>query len=89
MRASSSILEPIFKQCIDLNEIIYINQLNEIAIKPIKNPGIAAGITLQGCIVQHGEVSYYACLAEPVDLPFISYMSQEGEKVTGNFLYLI
>ena len=48
-----------------------------------------AGIAHLGCIVQQGEVSYYACQAEPVDLPFIIYMSQEGEKVTGNFLISI
>jgi len=36
--------------------------------------------------VQQGEVSYYACQAELEDLPFTTHMSQEGGKVTGNFL---
>ena len=43
-----------------------------------------AGVILCGCIVQQGEVSYYACQAELEDLPFILNMSQEGGKVTGN-----
>ena len=52
-------------------------------------PKVSALLANLSCIVQQGEVSYYACQAEPVDLPFITHMSQEGRKVIGNFPCLL